>query len=322
MEGKMYMISLSSTRAEATLEELRVKAGLVPHIVSGVDGAKARARADPRLTRFCRLFATDRTIGCALAHHDCAQRILDDGHDHGLVVEDDVLVATKDLQGDISQCLSAAPAGWDFIQLFCQGVCSPRHRIWRGSTAAYLISRKGCRKVANMKIGYHLDWIRNSYRFRTVLGPRLFGTRDPRSAIIFGNQDLSFWMKQEIAQVGPYPMRVSHIIALMGASVSGMWMLRGAVDNDVLGNFCLLLLALFVSCVHFLHSETQFYLCSEVTHFFGLVFPALVVSLLWRSRSFLPRLTLFMAYTMFLFNALYALDGRTSESGSEPTDKA
>ena len=295
-----YVISMSDARLQQTREEL------APHPLTHVPGVRgADHRGDARLTRFGRAFCTDRMVGCALAHHDAARRIVEDGHAVALVLEDDVLV-----QGDKATLAARVEAvlrahegepSWDIITLFCQGVCNNRSRFWNWSTAAYLISAKGATTLGNIKIGYHADFIRNSMLFNVVVGPNLFSTRDVRSIIPFGNQSLGFWANQDALRIGRSNATVTHALVVW----SVLLVLAKRHGKDAL----LTALLAFPGVVAlFMSYETQYYRCSSITHAFGILFP-LAVLLVPADAPRPQRLAVTgMAQGMVLFHLMHELD--------------
>ena len=283
-------------RLQQTIEELKCHDVAIKHI-PGVDGRTHRN--DKRLTRFGRNFSTDRIIGCALAHNDVAKQILQDGVEYGLVLEDDVIVITDDLVARVKQVVASQKASWDIISLFCQGICSDSTRIWHGSTAAYLMSASGAKKMTGMRIGYHADMIRNSLLFNTSLGPQLFTTRDDRSFIPFGNQSFGFWAKQDFIKVGPVTLTVLQFLIVLATAIA---LAKRSGNSGAISGLVMFLPIL----THFMHYETQHFRCSPLVHALGLALPLAV--LMPQENPTVKSATHAMAHGMFLVHLFHELD--------------
>lgn len=294
MVARIYVISMDSERLE------RTRRHMAPHKIEhipGVDGASHRADA-ARLSSFCRGMCTDRIIGCALAHQDVARDMVDNEIDVALVLEDDVLPLVDDLDGQLETLL--ADESWEILTLFCQGICSNKTRIGQGSTAAYLMRISAARKMARMKIGYHADFIRSSRAFDTKVGPQLFDTYDERRGPTVGRQSIRFWLNQQGIRVFGYDLTIGKALCAVLALVAAFLFLRCA--RVAVG-----LVVLFVVIAFFMSNETQYYRCSPETHFFGMLFPLLV--LLRNERSAVSWWTVtVLAQAMLIFNLMHELD--------------
>ena len=296
-----YVISMDDTRLERVLGDLPPVE--VVHI-QGVRGCEHRH--DPRLTRFGKMFCTDRMIGCALAHNDAAKRVVDDAHAFALILEDDVFVV-EDMQG-LADRIDAVvhehgAQAWDIITLFCQGVCSNHSRIWNGSTAAYLLSAKGARTLVQMRIGYHEDYLRNSLALHTIVGPNLFSTRDDRSIVPFANQSLGFWSKQDIIRLGVWDMTVVQALVLWSVACAAAKMCRN-------GALLSTLLVVPIVFTVFMSYETQYYRCSGITRVMNLVFPAFVLIAQQHPSQINRNASTVMAQGMIVFQLLHEFDRR------------
>lgn len=94
-------------------------------------------------------------IACSLSHGRAYDIIVSRGHEVAIVIEDDSLFISSRLD---RVDIDALPPGWDvaFLNSFIENG-RPRHRIsgslyqgdaYTGSCAAYLVSRKGARRLA------------------------------------------------------------------------------------------------------------------------------------------------------------------------------
>jgi hypothetical protein len=115
-------------------------------------------------------------LGCALSHAVLSKKILEtDDNDIALILEDDVVPLFKDVQ-DIFKVIENAPKDWDVILLFCQGMCNYKSDhyitgIYPGSTAAYLINRKGMYKQSTYKYSSHVDIQRKNLGLNVYKSP-------------------------------------------------------------------------------------------------------------------------------------------------------
>lgn len=119
-------------------------------------------------------------IGCSLSHILlCKYLYKNYCHDNNLyflIMEDDVFPKEKylnnqelfysDLNEDI-QNIEIIDKNWDIIQLHSDGLIDTNKtyitHAFTGSTAAYLISLNGLKKMANEKASYHIDFITQNF---------------------------------------------------------------------------------------------------------------------------------------------------------------
>jgi len=229
---------MSTEREAQTREAVKGLQTLAPPVLSpGVPGRSHRD--DPRLTSWARHFATDHAVGCALAHHNVAQRLLADGHEAALVLEDDVWVA--DVQRCDSLLLWASLQDADLVLLNCCGLCWPGSH-GKASGAAYLLFRSGARQVVQSRVSFHVDWTRNVQSYRVLVVPDAFLTRDAASPLSLGGRSLSFYMKQSAIRLAGWDLSLAQLLlldALMILGLLGLWRLGGvpgvAVSNLLLG---------------------------------------------------------------------------------------
>lgn len=222
----VYVITMDAKREARTREELNTAGIQNISIVNGVDGSKALN--DPRLSYFCKVLCTDRIRGCALAHANAWKMIADSHHYDDdsnivLIVEDDVRISKPDsFIKDVHEIVHAMRDDWDVISLFCQGICSPSVSFGRGSTAAYLLSKRGSQRLHDLKIGYHVDLLQNS--LAGFLSP-LVDTYDNRETFLIGNQTVAFWGEQDILSVGDWRLTNRRLCLLLFVLLGTAWML-------------------------------------------------------------------------------------------------
>lgn len=202
MTVPVHVISIDAARYAAVALELR-RHGFVAEPFWGVVGSAPDVRRRADVTPLARYFCTDKMLGCALSHLELARRLAAAWPTRTtavLILEDDALVAGA--SPPLVAALAAAAPTWDILRLYCQGRCSPHARLFAGSTAAYLLSEAGARKLARHRAFYHIDMHHSGGGLRTVNGPRLFSTRDERTAgPLVGDQTLQFWLQQPILRV-------------------------------------------------------------------------------------------------------------------------
>ena len=130
-------------------------------VFEAVDGASPalaaflRARAitlAPAWAKAC----TVGQLGCMCSHMALWRKVVDDGLDHAVVLEDDVLVADG-FRTEVANILGELPALWDHCYLFHHPQCKrdlplagARHvqrafETW--GTVAYVVSRSGAKKL-------------------------------------------------------------------------------------------------------------------------------------------------------------------------------
>jgi GR25 family glycosyltransferase involved in LPS biosynthesis len=118
-------------------------------------------------------------VGIGVSHRRLARHFLDTTDEsvpYALVLEDDALPTGKrdgDLRAALDEVVAQHPADWDVILLYCQGLC-PRpedssgapiqFKTGHGSTAAYLMSRRGAAHLAEQCVSWHVDMVRASDR--------------------------------------------------------------------------------------------------------------------------------------------------------------
>ena len=226
----VYVITMDAKREARTRHELNTAGIENITIVNGVDGNTETATADPRLSHFCQAMCTDRMRGCALAHANAWNMIANSGHhanDDGdnivLIVEDDVCILKPySFVKDVHKMVQSISEEWDIISLFCQGFCAPSVSLGRGSTVAYVLSRQGCERLNNLKIGYHIDFLQNS--LRGYLRP-LVTTYDDRKGGVIGNQTIAFWSGQDILSIGGWRLTIWRFFLLLCILLGAAWIL-------------------------------------------------------------------------------------------------
>jgi len=192
----VFVLSMNPTRLRQTLDALSARGSFEVEHVPAVDGRDPSLRSDPELTAFARHLCPDKTLAIALSHRSIAQRFLETSAASWCLVLEDDAVPLED-GGDLQQTLLACAdrhAGRDYVRLYCQGACRSDASLLQGSTAAYLLSRQGARKLRVMPLFWHVDVQLNAPHFRGGLCP-LFRTRDAGTSLLT-REGWRFWAAQ------------------------------------------------------------------------------------------------------------------------------
>ncbi|NDD93161.1 hypothetical protein EBZ37_13915, partial [bacterium] len=197
----------------------------------GVVGALERQ--SPELSSSCARFCPDTAIGCGLAHKRLAKAAMQamETKRYGLDVDELVLVCEDDvktrqpltLASDLRQIAATAKGDEDFILLHTHGnrcrsagqlgqLQDELSRLWRGSTAAYLVSYSGLKKMARAPLVWHIDYQRNCRAYQCVCGPPLFDTYDSKLPPVLFGQSWTFWQRQPIVRLGNLTLQARHFI--------------------------------------------------------------------------------------------------------------
>lgn len=137
-------------------------------------------------TPLCANTCTLPMIGCGLSHIKAWQQIYRDGHEWAIILEDDAILK-KNIKETFETYKQQFPEDWDLIYLGCQGACTmesytplewmslvsgtliqtakPYKKIndnifipqFPIGTHAYMINRKFCEKMMNIKLTTHID---------------------------------------------------------------------------------------------------------------------------------------------------------------------
>ena len=146
-------------------------------------------------------------IGCALSHILCCKYIYDNyinNYDYFLIMEDDAFpnYNKNDFYSLLNKNLKEIEIldkNWDIIQLHSDAFF-PNYETYfthfiSGSTAAYLISKKGIEKTLKSKIYSHADFIQHNFIKYNKYKARhnLFWTNEKNSLNRVSNKNFSFY---------------------------------------------------------------------------------------------------------------------------------
>lgn len=128
-----------------------------------IDGKNVLNEYDKHINLKFKHFIPKSVLGCMLSHAVLSEYIYkNDENDYALILEDDIIPNFKDKR-IIDKEISKAPKDWDIILLFCQGLCDYNKNTNKlgdnngGSTAAYIINKKGLYKQSTYKYSSHVD---------------------------------------------------------------------------------------------------------------------------------------------------------------------
>ena len=160
---------------------------------------------DNHLYYFSKKIYSKKLIAIALSHILLCKYLYENyDNEYFLICEDDIKIEfNDDLQEKLYKIIKNYPKDFDIINLNWTGICTENKRSKKncGSTACYLISRKGCLKKSKLKIYHHIDLQRNKDLI-TYTGPNLVNTYErncgikliDNSKIKIGYKPLRFWI--------------------------------------------------------------------------------------------------------------------------------
>lgn len=146
-------------------------------------------------------------IGCALSHLSVLSNFLQSNDEYLCVMEDDCMIADGFSQFLTNIPLIHSQLNFDILSLFCLGMCRSTKSetitingvtfdfskpLFPLSTACYIVSKEGARKVTDMlgpKVHYHIDFsiaihnLRNRLDYYTLNSPRLISLTDEESTM-------------------------------------------------------------------------------------------------------------------------------------------
>ncbi len=181
----IYVINLEKdVQRKDSMKSRLSQFGIDPIFINGVYGKKLTENEKyAECTRFCAKFCTNGAIGCALSHKKAWTRVIENGDQDAIIMEDDV-VLHPDHRAILSRVLTKLPTDWDFVYLGCTGACdidrrydlidrtislfgnkfqiiSPNLFVPEAPLAfhCYLISNDGARKLLNLipKVWQNID---------------------------------------------------------------------------------------------------------------------------------------------------------------------
>ena len=147
--------------------------------INAIENEHLNSKYNKYLSNFAINFTPKSVIGCSLSHMMCSKYIYDNYiknnnsiYDYFLIMEDDAypiydkIEFYNILNKNISD-INILDKDWDIIQLHSDGMYNTEdtyicHYLC-GSTAAYLISKKGINKLLKNKVYWHTDCIDHNF---------------------------------------------------------------------------------------------------------------------------------------------------------------
>lgn len=123
---KAYVINLdrSPDRLKAVTENLR-KQGLTFERIQAIDGgALTRPERRDNTTFFCANFCTDGQVGCGMSHIKAWRRLIEDGNEFALIMEDDAKLVDN-FKMRLGKMWNEVPKDFDIVYAGCFVGCSP-----------------------------------------------------------------------------------------------------------------------------------------------------------------------------------------------------
>lgn len=145
------------------LQNIYRNIGIYPKRVSAVDASKnEHLEHKDQINKLCLKACPNIVMAISLSHKRVAEEFLRTDKEYCLVLEDDAYPKDEfpNMVDKILKMEEKVPRDWDFILLYCQGVCkrgSIKTNWLSGSAVAYLMSREGAKKAINSEVKYHVD---------------------------------------------------------------------------------------------------------------------------------------------------------------------
>lgn len=184
--------------------------GLKIERFSGINALKGEHKKEDYkkyISKFALNFQPLSIIGCALSHVLCCKYIYDNyinNYEYFLIMEDDAfpIYNKNDFYNLLNKNLNEIKIldkNWEIIQLHSDAFF-PNYETYNthyacGSTAAYLISKKGIEKTLKLKIYSHADFIQHNFlKFNKYkVKSNLFYTNEKNSLNRFKGGGYSFY---------------------------------------------------------------------------------------------------------------------------------
>lgn len=281
---------------------------------NAVNGKQLNFIKNDNIHPICNLICTDSMKGCGLSHINLSKLLYKKKYDYALVLEDDVKIEKCKLNNILNNIINRfnnIDINWDIILLFYQGFCTENKKTTNklcGSTAAYLISNNGMKKLSNIKLLYHIDYIRNSSNFNTYVGPLLFRTYDPKfeNKILnynILNQNVNYWLKQPMLKIPIINLDINLLISFIVILflIILFFLIYKKPYVYFFTGFILTLLTIYYYSLY----DTNYYKISDNSHIFGILFPILVILYLFTNKKILFYLIFSLSVVMLNFHLIY-----------------
>lgn len=135
--------------------------------IRGVEGNKLTTKEVANYTTvFCNTFCTYSMIGCFLSHKKCWEKMVENGDEYAMILEDDALLVPtfqKDIKDTLNELITNG--NWDFLYVGCFGACEKDQKydfisyLQKISTLRIFNSKKICNNkysfIPESPIGFH-----------------------------------------------------------------------------------------------------------------------------------------------------------------------
>ena len=291
-----YIINLEQDkhRLEKTKNELRKSNFDMSKVFrfNAVNGKNIN-RLDENLHFMCKSMCSDKIIGCGLSHIKLCKELIKKNLKYALIVEDDIInIPSINYQEELNKTLiyfNKKDPNWDIIILHDSGICKKNEKtngLFCGSAVAYLVSNNGMKKMSQIKLGYHIDHNRNSYYFNTYSGPHLFDVSYEQSKYNYLNKSkiydksIYFWANQDIMMIPFINKKLNVLTSLTIQFIIVLLIVYYLVFKQELNFIVLFLSFIFIflnTYLFYTNNDMSFYRCSNMTHYFGMIYPILVI---------------------------------------------
>lgn len=136
--SSVYVINLPS--AEERWERVQLQcqqAGLTCIRIEGVYGkGMSSEERQKECTTVCAKYCSPSSIGIALSHMKCWERILTEPHDYAMIIEDDC-VFVDHFRAKLRKAFTQVPGNFDIVYVGCMGNCNPHGEASRDLFSIY-----------------------------------------------------------------------------------------------------------------------------------------------------------------------------------------
>ncbi len=324
---KIFIINLKNKKDnyKRTINQLK-KTNLEANNIyryNALDGKKVNLWNE-NINLFCKLFCTKKIIGCGLSHIMLYKKLQKFDDEYFLILEDDIKIMPEiDYKKKIDNILNKfnnIDKKWDVINLNNQGFFCKTYKKMQyfcGSSASYLISKNGVKKFSNLKLGYHIDFNRNSKIFNSYVGPDLFRTFEYISKFKMlnyeiGNKSIIYWFNQHIFRAPILNVEINlflfTILLFVLTNLSIYFIIK--YKNYLLFNVIISIFSFYISFFIYNIKEIGYYKISNISHIITFIF--LVIHFIYLkfiySNSFNFYILFFISFCILNFHLLYHFD--------------
>lgn len=150
-----YVINLQQDKQKWNIMKQNLsKIGITPIRFNAIYGKK-HSLMDNKIDPICKMTCTNSIIGCGLSHIYLNDYIYNNNDkEYALILEDDTI--PRCTVNQIKETIKKYK-DYDAIMVYCQGFCKDSIMNFYGSTAAYIVNKKGASFIRNLKLLTHID---------------------------------------------------------------------------------------------------------------------------------------------------------------------